>query len=177
MRILVVNGSHRQGNSSGFVKVAKDLLEMQGHSVEVLELLERRFEICNGCLTCEETGVCTINDLFTAEIYPKLAAADGFVFATPIYFNTVTALFKNFIDRTNCLCEYFGKNPKKAAIFLVGQLDKSEGSAASALNYLKEYAEIMNFDLSDNSIFVTAREAGEIELTEDMKNQINQWFL
>lgn len=177
MKILVVNGSHRQGNSSGFVKAAKDLLEMQGHSVEVLELLEKRFDICNGCLTCEETGVCTINDLFTVEIFPKLMAADGFVFATPIYFNTVTALFKNFIDRTNCLCEYFGENPKKAAVFLVGQLDETEGSAASALNYLKEYAEIMNFDLSDNNIFVTAREAGEIELTEDIKSKINQWFL
>ncbi len=176
MKILIINGSHRHGNSKIFVETAQNILEAQGHSVEVLNLLENRFEICDGCLVCEETGKCVIDDLFTTTIFPSLVSADAYVFATPVYFNGVTALFKNFIDRTNCLCGYFEENQKKAAIFLVGQLDEAEGSAVSTLNYLKEYAEIMNFDLSSNNIIVTAREAGTIELTEEIKETISQWF-
>lgn len=176
MKILVINGSHRNGNTTKFVGCVTTLLQDQGHSVNVLNLLTNRFEICDGCLACEETGVCVLNDYFTNIVAPKLMEADAYVFAMPVYFNSVPALFKNFIDRTNCLCGYFEENPKKLGVFLVGQLEEAEGSFESVLRYLGEYADIMNFELAEETICVTAREPGEIEIDENVKSAIATWF-
>lgn len=174
MKILIINGSHRMGNTKYFVEEASQILSQKGHEIESLDLLDKRFEICDGCLICEETGKCVIKDTFTKEICPVLKSADAYVFATPVYFNTVTTLFKNFIDRTNCLCEYFESNSKKVAFFLVGQAD--EESLNSALHYLNEYAEIMNFDVIKDNICVLARDVGELKVDETLKTIVSNWF-
>lgn len=174
MNILVINGSHRVGNTKRFVETAQKVLADKGHSVRSLDLLEKRFDICNGCLVCEESGECVLTDAFTTDIVSALKSADAYVFASPVYFNTVTALFKSFIDRTNCLCGYYEENKKKLAVFLVGQAD--EESLASALEYIKEYAEIMHFEVAENNICVIAREADELAITNDIKNIVTNWF-
>ncbi len=174
MKILVINGSHRIGNTKKFVETAAKILSQKGHEVEIFDLMKKRFEICDGCLVCEETGECVIEDIFTTDICPALKSADAYVFATPVYFNSVTSLFKNFIDRTNCLCEYYETNKKKVAIFLVGQAD--EDSLNSALGYLNEYAEIMNFDVAEENICVLAREAGELEIDKKITEIVSKWF-
>lgn len=174
MNILIINGSHRAGNTKRFVEAAKSILTGKGHKVDTIDLLEQRFDICNGCLVCEETGECVLSDMFTAEIFPALKLADAYVFASPVYFNTVTTLFKNFIDRTNCLCGYYEENQKQLAIFLVGQAD--EESLHSALDYLKEYAEIMRFAVVKDSICVMARDADELEITNEINSVVNKWF-
>lgn len=176
MKVLVINGSHRKGNTNRFVKELEIFLSEEGHSVKRLDLLENRFAICDGCLACEETGQCVINDGFTDVIVPELLESDAYVFAMPVYFNTVPALFKSFIDRTNSLCAYYEENPKKVAIFLVGQLDESEGSFSSALAYLREYAEIMNFELCGDSVCVTAREPNDLIVTNEIKKKVLTWF-
>lgn len=174
MNILIINGSHRNGNTKRFIKKAEEVLSKKGYSVEILELLEKKFEFCKGCLVCEESGECVIDDTFTQDIYKALKEADAYVFATPVYFNTVTALFKNFIDRTNCLCSYYEENPKKITMFLVGQAD--EDSLNSALGYLNEYAEIMNFEVAGESICVIAKEADELEISEKITEIVKGWF-
>ncbi len=174
MNILIINGSHRVGNTKRFVEAAKGILAEKGHKVDTLDLLEQRFDICNGCLVCEETGDCVLSDVFTEDIFPALKSVDAYVFASPVYFNTVTTLFKNFIDRTNCLCGYYEENQKKLAVFLVGQAD--EESLQSALAYLNEYAEIMNFDVIENSVCVIARDADELEITDEINSIVNRWF-
>lgn len=176
MKILIINGSHRLGNTARFVEYVQATLSDKGFRVETLDLLNNRFDICDGCLSCEETGKCVSTDLFTKLIVPKLTSADAYVFAMPIYFNTVPALFKNFIDRTNCLCSYYEANHKKVALFLVGQLEKEEGSFDSAIQYLREYADIMHFELVDNNITVTAREPAEIVISQEIKDMIDSWF-
>jgi multimeric flavodoxin WrbA len=103
-----------------------------------------------------------------------LKAADAYVFASPVYFNTVTTLFKNFIDRTNCLCGYYEENQKKLGVFLVGQAD--EESLNSALSYIKEYADIMNFDVEENNVCVIAREADEFEMSDEIIDTVGKWF-
>lgn len=174
MNILIINGSHRVGNTKRFVETAESILTNKGYKVDTFNLLEKRFDICNGCLVCEDTGECVLPDVFTADIFPALKLADAYVFASPVYFNTVTTLFKNFIDRTNSLCGYYEENQKKLAVFLVGQAD--EESLQSALGYFKEYAEIMNFDVVEDNICAIARDANELEITEEIQNTVSKWF-
>jgi len=47
----------------------------------------------------ERKGICKIKDDMN-DVYPKLLAADAIVLATPGYFEMISGLLKNFLDRT-----------------------------------------------------------------------------
>jgi multimeric flavodoxin WrbA len=54
---------------------------------------------CDGCLACRKTGECHIKDDMD-KVYEQLLKADGMIWATPVYFDSVTAQAKTVIDRT-----------------------------------------------------------------------------
>jgi len=75
-----------------------------GAEVETLLLRKMDIRTCRGCLTCEKggrerPGICKIKDDMTG-VYPKLLGADAIVLATPGYFEMLSGLLKNFLDRT-----------------------------------------------------------------------------
>jgi multimeric flavodoxin WrbA len=89
--------------------------EMLGSWVqtEAIDLKDYRFNECVSCHWCfmeaKDDKLCTLNDDFN-KIYPKLMEADGILVASPVYWGTMTAKMKNFIDRTNPFCH--GANTK-----------------------------------------------------------------
>jgi multimeric flavodoxin WrbA len=58
---------------------------------------------CNGCNRCKKEGTkklpCPAHDDDMTPLYAKLASADGFLFATPVYYGSVTGIMKVFMDR------------------------------------------------------------------------------
>lgn len=58
-------------------------------------------EPCRGCERCEADGICVIKDRMVP-LYQKVAAVDGLVLATPIYFGSLAAQLKIFMDRFQC---------------------------------------------------------------------------
>jgi len=75
-----------------------------GAEVELILLRKTNIKMCLGCLACEEggkdrPGICKIKDDMNV-IYPKLLEADCLVFGTPAYFELVSGILKNFMDRT-----------------------------------------------------------------------------
>jgi multimeric flavodoxin WrbA len=58
---------------------------------------------CDGCNRCKEGGTrelpCPVHDDDMTPLYGKLALADGFVFASPVYFGSVSGIMKIFMDR------------------------------------------------------------------------------
>jgi multimeric flavodoxin WrbA len=174
MKTLIINGSHRTGNTSAFSNAAVELIKSIGQSAEIINLRECNLEYCTGCLECEATGECILNDDFNEKILPKLLECNAYIFASPVYFNMLPARMKNFIDRTNPLCGYFEENQKKVAIFLVGQAD--EESLASAEKCLLEYSQIMNFEIMGDSILKIARDIGELVIDDSIKEVVAEWF-
>ena len=73
-----------------------------GGETEFLSLRGKRIEPCLGCYHCRDDGTCTQQD-DVQDIYPKLLAADGLIFATPVYFYSLSGLGKTFMDRTFAL--------------------------------------------------------------------------
>ena len=62
-KVLVISTSlRRNSNSHGlaeeFAKGAKEA----GHQVELISLIGRQIEYCVGCLSCQRTGQCVIED-------------------------------------------------------------------------------------------------------------------
>jgi len=104
MKILGVSGSPRKGNTEWMVERVLEAAWGAGVETELILLRKVDVEICCGCLTCEvgrdrKPGVCVIKDDMQP-LLAKMLAADGIVFGTPVYFYMLSALLKNFMDRT-----------------------------------------------------------------------------
>ena len=69
------------------------------------------YEYCTGCHTCHARGRCVIADDF-ASVVERMLAADGFIFSSPNYMESVSGQMKAFMDRhcdvVHCL-RYEGK--------------------------------------------------------------------
>jgi multimeric flavodoxin WrbA len=66
-----------------------------------VKLNEITFIPCQSCGEAPERGFCFFDDDLT-EIYRKLERCDCFLFGSPVYFDSVSAQAKMFIDRCNC---------------------------------------------------------------------------
>lgn len=102
-KVLILSSSPRKGGNSemlaaSFAKGA----QAAGHSVETVFLREKTFGFCRGCLTCLKTGHCVIAD-DAVEIAASMHDADVLVFATPVYYYSVSGQLKTMLDRANPL--------------------------------------------------------------------------
>ncbi len=102
MKVTIFNGSPRgkKGNTHFMVKEFSKGAEQARAEVENIFLVKRKIQPCRGCLTCwiKTPGKCVIKDDM-AELIRKLGESDIVVFATPVYFDNVTGIMKNFMDR------------------------------------------------------------------------------
>lgn len=104
MKILIISSSPRKGGNSDVLcdQFAKGSTE-NGHEVEKISLQEKKISPCIACYSCMKDHICSINDDMS-DIFSKLAGADVIVLSSPVYFYSLTAQMKIFIDR--CLVNY-----------------------------------------------------------------------
>lgn len=101
MKILVIIGSPRKGNTYRAAQRVEDVMRSLGDvEFEYLMLRDVKLEPCRGCHACFEWGEerCPVRDDAPA-VGEKMHDADGVIFASPVYGLAATALMKNFIDR------------------------------------------------------------------------------
>ncbi len=103
MKVLGVMCSPRKkGNTWILLNEALSGAAERGADTEMVTVADMDIRPCDGCLSCHKTKQCHIKDGMQ-EIYPKVLAADALIFATPVYFLTLSAQAKTFIDRLYCL--------------------------------------------------------------------------
>lgn len=103
MKVLGIVCSPRKGGNTEFlVQEALTGAQDRGAETELVTVWDKDIKPCDGCLSCEKTGKCHIQD-GVQEIYPKLVEADGIVWGTPVYFWSATAQAKILIDRSYAL--------------------------------------------------------------------------
>ena len=103
MKFLAIWGSPRRGgNSDILLKAFIDGAIQAGGEVERLALREHKISPCLEIYHCFKDGTCPIKDDMLP-LYDKLVEADVVVLATPIFFYSVSAQAKVFIDRTQAL--------------------------------------------------------------------------
>lgn len=101
-RILGICGSPVVGGSTEIL--IKEILrgaQSQGAEAEFIFLNELEIMPCQACGQSPDEGYCFFNDGMDA-VYEKFDWCDALVVGSPIYFDSVTAQTKLFIDRTNC---------------------------------------------------------------------------
>lgn len=143
--ILVVQGGGRaNGNTaqlvSGFAKGAEDA----GQKVEVISLMKNEVKGCLGCNACRYGKPCIQKDSFN-DIVPKIESADLVVFATPLYFWTISSRLKAFIERFYCIAKEdpepplgrYEKYPVKDCALLVTAADNLFWTFEQVVAYYK----------------------------------------
>ena len=103
MNILVISTSLRAKSNSDIlteklIAGAKDA----GHQVELISLKGKNIKFCIGCLACQKTQKCVLNDDANL-IAEKVKNADTLVFVTPIYYYEMCGQMKTLLDRLNPL--------------------------------------------------------------------------
>ena len=111
MNVIVINGSPHGNNGNTGIMIESLLHGMVKGKADAtdISLADKNINHCKGCYSCwiNTPGTCVIRDDM-AEIIPLFMKADLIVLASPVYFNNITGLMKNFIDRLTAI----GGNPK-----------------------------------------------------------------
>jgi len=103
MKIVGISGSQRRkGNTEILLDVALEVAKENGALVSKFSLRDKVIGPCNGCLKCTETGKCVIKDDMQ-ELYKEMLESDGIIWATPVYFWSMSGQMKIVIDRTYAL--------------------------------------------------------------------------
>jgi len=144
-KILVIQGGGRpKGNTAqlvtGFEKGATDA----GHKVEIISLLKYEVRGCLGCNACRYGKPCIQKDSFN-KLVPKIKEADLIVFASPLYFWTISSRIKAFIERFYCIAEEdhnpplgrYEKYPAKDCALLMTAADNFFWTFEQAVSYYK----------------------------------------
>lgn len=102
-KLLVISTSLRKkSNSEALADAFIAGAQAAGHQVEKISLRGKKIAFCQGCLACQNTQKCVINDN-AVEIATKMKEADVIAFATPIYYYEMSGQMKTMLDRANSL--------------------------------------------------------------------------
>lgn len=129
-KVLVISSSLRKSSNSEALaeEFAKGAAE-SGSEVERVSLAGKNMAFCRGCLACQKTGKCVIND-DAVEITEKIRNADVVVFATPVYYYSISGQLKTLFDRANSL--YGSDYAFRSVYLLLAAADEDETAVDGA---------------------------------------------
>ncbi|MDD5475690.1 MAG: flavodoxin family protein, partial [Syntrophales bacterium] len=134
MKVLALNSSTRSDDQSKTAMMLASLvngMREAGADVEKINLRDKKINFCVCCYRCMTTspGSCFHKDDMSMELFPKWLESDLCVYGTPLFYHTVNAPMKAFLERTFPVCEPYLyekegrwhhplRNPPPAAVFL-----------------------------------------------------------
>lgn len=123
IKILVISASPVAESSTEIIlrQIEKTLIEKLQEKHEVsssfFRLNELNYIPCQACGKAPKPEFCFYDDDLT-KLYELLFECDCLLFGSPIYFDTVSAQAKSFIDRCNCFRPYDFDNTNPEHYFI-----------------------------------------------------------
>lgn len=162
IKLLAISGSPVRGSSTDFLlrhimdTIGAQLSPTWKTRTTFVTLNDLKFVPCQACGQAPETGYCIFDDDLT-DIYKEVVECDCLLFGSPVYFDSVSAQAKAFIDRCNCFRppDFGGTNPdhsfirrlkhcRPGAIVLVaGERGWTEGARRVVAGFFK-WIEVVN---------------------------------
>ena len=100
MKVLLVNGSsHTHGTTMRALEEMIGVFKAEGVETEVIQTGSKPLADCLQCGACAKSGKCVFADDGVNEFVEKAREADGFVFATPVYYAHPSGRIFSFLDR------------------------------------------------------------------------------
>lgn len=172
-RVLIANGSPRKrGNSVILAEQVAAGARAAGADVDTVILQDLNIEPCTACEACKgtEDGDCILQDGMQS-LYPKVRAADVIVIATPVYWFTMSAQAKLFIDRWYALIETARGNlltgKKFAFVLAYGDADPFISGAINAMRTFQDMCRYLDAEIV-GFVYGTANEEAEFQSQQDL---------
>ena len=152
IKILGISGSPRIGNSSFLLSVALQAAANVNSGVvstDSYSFKGKQFGPCMGCFKCGDEkhyGECTIKDDFQ-ELRDKWLAADGIIYAVPVYHLSIPGQMKCFIDRLGNTVKKIRDVPAPKFMKTIGAIAQGMHLFAgqeSTISFLLQHAVLMN---------------------------------
>lgn len=151
-KVLIVHGSPRKNGYSSFLagRAAKGIADAGGTHRDVF-LHGLRISPCSACNSCRKKGAryCVIDDDM-ARLYPEIVKSPAILLAGPVYWFTLSAQTKLFLDRfygldvesNHCL-----RGKRIGAILSYGDSDPYRAGAVNAINTIRDMFRYTESDL------------------------------
>jgi len=175
--IVGIVGSPREGgNTETLVRCALKAAESRGAKTTLFHLGKMSVNPCKGCLVCKKKERCVQEDDM-AVIYEALHMADGFVLGSPVYFATVSAQFKAFMDRLIALIDtnFRSRLPEgKRAILLFCQGDERSDAYLDGLKCVETTCEWLGIEVVGNIVASGVEEPGEVAEDKETTERVRE---
>jgi len=102
MKVVAFNGSPREdGNTSILLNCVLKEISAEGIETELVQVGGRAIAGCTACQECSRNKdmQCSVTDDILNDCFSKMAAADGIIIGSPVYFTDITPETKALIDR------------------------------------------------------------------------------
>ncbi len=173
-KILIVNGSPRKkGNSAALAEQVAEGARSLGAEVETVILQDLDIKPCDGCGVCRTVGKsCHIDDDMQA-LYPKVREADALVLAGPVYFFSVTAQTKLFMDRCYAIVKTGDNALAGKRIGIVLTYGGADAFGSGAVNALRTFQDAYRYVRARivGTVHGTASGAGEVRDNQELMDQ------
>lgn len=162
--VFVVLGSPRANSNSGIL--AQRLMEgvkAAGGQAKAVELRKLKIGPCLGCDYCREHEAQCFQDDDMQALYPKLMEAKTIVIACPIYWFTMNAQTKLFMDRWYALGgdEHALRHKRFGVILTYGDVDPYRSGAVNAIRTFQDSFAYIGAELA-GLVYGSADKPGEM---------------
>lgn len=177
-RVLIFLGSPRkEGNSTILAKQVAEGAEAAGATIENFYLHDMEIQPCDACEACRDKSEtdCILDDDLKG-LFPKLRQADVIVIASPIYWFTVSAQTKLFMDRWYALGGPEGHAFKGKRFGIVLTYADTDPFTSGAVNALRTFQDALNYVGASivGMVYGSAWEAGEIKKNQEIMKKAHQ---
>ncbi len=184
MHISIIIGSPRvHGNSSHIASYLKQELAIikPNSSCDIIWLTRMNIHPCKGCERCSHTAECIIPDDMQ-NLYHKIINSDMIFFVSPIYFGSITAQMKAFIDRFQPFygAKYILNQPKipednsKLALLITVSGRKNQRFHENAKEIIVVFCLNSNIKLGSDLYLSEIDSPGEVNQKPDALNKISE---
>ena len=138
----LVSSPRKNGNSTLLAHAIADGARSVGARIETVSLHRLKIRPCTACDKCHtvDERFCVIRDDMQ-KLYAKIVAADGLIYASPVYWFTVSAQMKLFMDRCYALGGpggYALRGKRIAVALTYGDADPFRSGAVNALRTFQD---------------------------------------
>jgi multimeric flavodoxin WrbA len=154
MKVVAIGGSPRlQGHSNYLIDQALNELSSRGIETEKIVLNQYKFGFCQAHLNCTSVAECQQKD-DACWILDKYRQADGVIVASPVYFRSISAQIKAFVDRSFFIYMH-GKRPQAKCVGLIAIAGR--GGHEETIKELRKFIRIPN-----SQVFTIAGSSGRL---------------
>jgi len=163
--VILLGSPRREGNSAALANRIAAGASEAGAKVQTFYLHGMKVAPCQACEACHKPGAkgCVIRDDMQ-RVYPELRAADAIVYASPIYWFTVSAQIKAAMDRCYALggSEGYALAGKKIGLaFTFGGADAFDSGCTNAIRTFQDAFHFVGAEIV-GMVYASAGEAGDV---------------